>query len=185
MVAVLGIRPGEPRPTQGQPGAGGVRGACGVAPAIVVDGEVHAADPRQTAGSRRNCWQSQARTRAGRRPSPPLRCAQDLPRSLLRRVQEPRRHALPQLPLVRLEDVSCHEDAACSKYRSELRDLALHTSPNTVAQIFLCKGLTCDAATSRHLHRLPHRAQTARPAGTRGVRGNRCQACAKWAPSSN
>ena len=123
--------------------------------AIVVDGEVHGRmTPRQTRRIAEKLLASPKRERAPvARPKPaaPVRGKTFLDRccdECKNREGTP----CPNFLLCRLEDVSCHEDAACSKYRSELRDLALHTSPNTVAQIFLCKGLTCDAGNESGIY---------------------------------
>ena len=156
LVAVLGIRPGETTPdAKVSLEQVACVGACGVAPAIVVDGEVHGRmTPRQTRRIAEKLLASPKRERAPvARPKPaaPVRGKTFLDRccdECKNREGTP----CPNFLLCRLEDVSCHEDAACSKYRSELRDLALHTSPNTVAQIFLCKGLTCDAGNESGIY---------------------------------
>ena len=102
LVAVLGIRPGETTPdakvTLEQVAC---VGACGVAPAIVVDGEVHGRmTPRQTRRIAEKLLASPKRERAPVTQPKPAAPVRGLPRALLRRVQEPRGHALPQLPPV-------------------------------------------------------------------------------------
>jgi NADH:ubiquinone oxidoreductase subunit E len=149
LVAVLGIRPGETTPdakvTLEQVSC---VGACGVAPAIVVDGEMHGRmTPRQTRKLAEKLLANPKKERALvslPKPAAPVRGKTFLERCC-DQCKNREGTPCPNFLLCRLEDMSCHEDAACSKYRNELRDLARHTGRDTIAQIFLCKGLTCDA----------------------------------------
>jgi NADH-quinone oxidoreductase subunit F len=149
LVAVLGIRPGETTPdakvTLEQVSC---VGACGVAPAIVVDGEVHGRmTPRQTRKLAEKLLANPKKERALvslPKPAAPVRGKTFLERCC-DQCKNREGTPCPNFLLCRLEDMSCHDDAVCGKYRGELRDLARHTGRDTIAQVFLCKGLTCDA----------------------------------------
>ena len=146
LMAVLGIRAGETTP-DGRISLEKVNcvGACGVAPAVVIDGEVHG---RMTAKAVSKLAQSLLKS-----PKPELRVegapTKKRGRTFLERCCDKCQHRpgtpCPNFLLCRMEGVSCHEDEACQKYRQELRHMVEHNDPQFIATAFLCKGLTCDA----------------------------------------
>jgi NADH-quinone oxidoreductase subunit F len=157
VVAVLGIRPGDTTP-DGKVTLEQVAcvGACGVAPAVVVDGQVHG---RMTPRALHRLADKLLSEPI--RPAPPVQIPQPAapPRgkTFLERCCDKCKHRegtpCPNFLLCRLEGVSCHDDAACVKYKDELRQLAVHSRPDFFAQIFLCKGLTCDAGGEAPVYR--------------------------------
>ncbi len=156
LVAVLGIRPGDTTP-DGKVTLEQVAcvGACGVAPAIVVDGEVHG---RVTPKKVRQL--SQKLLNSSEAPAPPRSFATNAAppgRTFLQRCCEHCNNRpgapCPNFLLCRMEDVSCHQDQSCAQYRQELRHLVDHSDPKYLAHVFLCKGLTCDAANEPGIYR--------------------------------
>jgi (2Fe-2S) ferredoxin len=189
LVAVLGIRPGETTPdakvTLEQVSC---VGACGVAPAIVVDGEVHGRmTPRQTRKLAEKLLANPKKERALvslPKPAAPVRGKTFLERCC-DQCKNREGTPCPNFLLCRLEDMSCHDDAVCGKYRSELRDLARHTGRDTIAQVFLCKGLTCDAGNEPAIYTpfVPSSNGADCWIGWSSWR-RVARACAKWGPLS-
>ncbi len=152
LVSLLGIRPGETTP-DGKITFQTVAcvGACGVAPAVVIDGEVHG---RMTSASLRKTVNAllDAPPSSGSRKvalpvvgSPPGKARTFLDRCCSKCKTSPD-NPCPDFLRCRLEGDSCHDDPACEAYREELRKLVRHTSEAFEAHVFLCKGLTCDAS---------------------------------------
>jgi NADH:ubiquinone oxidoreductase subunit F (NADH-binding)/NADH:ubiquinone oxidoreductase subunit E/NAD-dependent dihydropyrimidine dehydrogenase PreA subunit len=157
LMAVLGIRAGETTP-DGKVTLEIVNcvGACGVAPAIVVDGEVHGRMTGKAAGKLAQKLLHTARTAPTPRPEKPA--GAPLPgRSFLERCCDKCRTRpgtpCPNFLLCRLEGISCHDDPSCVSYRDELRRLVEHSSARFIATVYLCKGLTCDASGEASVYR--------------------------------
>jgi NADH-quinone oxidoreductase subunit F len=150
LMAVLGIRCGDTTP-DGKVTLEKVNcvGACGVAPAIVVDGEVHGRMTAKAAGKVAHRLLQQ-RPRGPREIKlPAIEPEKIRGRTFLERCCD-KCQTRPGVPcpnflLCRMEGVSCHDDDACVKYRDDLRHLVKHDRPGVIAYAFLCKGLTCDA----------------------------------------
>jgi NADH-quinone oxidoreductase subunit F len=152
LVAVLGIHAGDTTP-DGKVTLEKVNcvGACGVAPAVVVDGEVHGRMTQKgVAKLAQKLLQAPSHgIRAIHTPAP------DAPkmrgRTFLDRCcdkcQTRPGTPCPNFLLCRIEGIACHDDPDCAKFREELHQLVEHKRPDVLAQAFLCKGLTCDAGS--------------------------------------
>jgi len=148
LVAVLGIQPGDTTP-DGRVSLEKVNcvGACGVAPAIVVDGEVHGRMTAKTVGKLARKLLVAPKAARVRKPTvlevPPGRTFLE---RCCDKCQTRPGTPCPNFLLCRLEGVSCHEDEHCRAFREELRQRAEHNAPECMATALLCKGLTCDAS---------------------------------------
>ena len=146
LVAVLGIQPGDTTP-DGKVTLEKVNcvGACGVAPAVVIDGEVHGRMTGQAVGKLARRLLTTPRAAAK-----PQAAEKPRGRSFLERCCDQCKNRpgtpCPDFLLCRMEGESCHEDEKCQAFREELRHLAEHSNPQYMATAFLCKGLTCDAS---------------------------------------
>ncbi len=146
LVAVLGIQPGDTTP-DGKVTLEKVNcvGACGVAPAVVIDGEVHGRMTGKAVGklARRLLTTPRAPAKA---PS----AEKSRGRSFLERCGDQAKKRpgtpCPDFLLCRMEGEAGHEDEKCRAFGEELRHLAEHSNPQYMATAFLCKGLTCDAS---------------------------------------
>jgi NADH:ubiquinone oxidoreductase subunit F (NADH-binding)/NADH:ubiquinone oxidoreductase subunit E/NAD-dependent dihydropyrimidine dehydrogenase PreA subunit len=149
IMAVLGIHPGDTTP-DGKVTLEKVNcvGACGVAPAIVVNGEVHGRVTPKQVGKLARKLLTAPKPIALLRKSAAADKARG--RTFLERCcdkcQTRPGTPCPNFLLCRIEGLSCHDDEQCGKFREELRQLAEHNAPQYVATAFLCKGLTCDAS---------------------------------------
>jgi NADH:ubiquinone oxidoreductase subunit F (NADH-binding)/NADH:ubiquinone oxidoreductase subunit E len=148
LVAVLGINAGDTTP-DGKVTLEKVNcvGACGVAPAIVVDGEVHGRVTPKLVGKLARKLLTTPKPAVMRKPAATEKVRG---RTFLERCcdkcQTRPGTPCPNFLLCRMEGMSCHDDEQCVKFREELHHLAEHTSPQFIATAFLCKGLTCDAS---------------------------------------
>ena len=147
LMAVLGIHADETTP-DGKVTLEKVNcvGACGVAPAIVVDGVVHGRMTQKVAGRLAQKLLTAPKPSNGHdKPA-----AKTSGRSFLERCCDKCKNRpgtpCPNFLLCRMEGISCHEDSQCLSYREELRHLVEHNAPQFIATAFLCKGLTCDAS---------------------------------------
>lgn len=150
LVAVLGIRPGETT-EDGKISLEQVAcvGACGVAPAVVVDGEVHG---RMTPKSIRKLADKLLAIPAGtprlqvvKSKSDPAHTKSFLSHSgdiCETRAGSP----CPEFFLRHLEGKSGDDDPTSARYQAELSRLATHQVDTSVAKVAMCRGLTCDAA---------------------------------------
>ena len=149
-VAVLGIRPGETT-EDGKVSLEQVAcvGACGVAPAVVVDGEVHGRMTpkavRKLATKLLAAPKGAPRLRLVKQKVAPTRGKTFL-QQCCDQCKTREGSPCPEFLLCRLEDKSCHDDPACVAYRAKLRRLAEHQDTQFIAHVSICKGLTCDAA---------------------------------------
>ncbi|MBN1960913.1 MAG: NAD(P)H-dependent oxidoreductase subunit E [Deltaproteobacteria bacterium] len=186
LVAILGIRPGETT-EDGKISLEQVTciGACGVAPAVVVDGEVHG---RMTPKSIRKLADNllKAPTKKARIPVATLKDAVTDKKSFLSRCCDKCKNRedspCPEFLLCRLEDKSCHNDEICQQYRQELRRLVNHQGKQTITKIAMCRGLTCDAAFGPAIQSTPTAIiELISEAGLRGRGGGGFPTGKKWA----
>jgi NADH-quinone oxidoreductase subunit F len=149
LVAVLGIHAGDTTP-DGKVTLEKVNcvGACGVAPAIVVDGEVHGrVTPKMVGKLARKLLTSPKPQALARKPGAVEKARG---RTFLERCCDKCQNRpgtpCPNFLLCRMEGISCHDDENCQEFREELRRIAEHKTSQFMATAFLCKGLTCDAS---------------------------------------
>lgn len=157
LVSVLGIRPGQTtddgRFTLLQVNC---VGACGIAPAMVLDGKVYghmtSAKVRELVEPLLEGIEEPAGT--GQRKTGVV--AEE--RTFLDRCCDKCRNAegtpCPEFLICKLEDKPCHDDEQCAAYRRELRNLLRFEAERYRAHIFLCKGLTCEAGGAAELRHL-------------------------------
>lgn len=163
VIAVLGIRSGETTP-DGEFTLVLVNcvGACGIAPAVVVDGKVHG---KQTPKTLRKLIEG-LRSGAGFPAIPVPQEATSLSKTFLDRCcdrcKTSPENPCPNFLLCRLEDQACHEDSCCRNYRAELRRFLARTSDQFLAHVFLCKGTSCDASNEAGIKAAFERELTAR-----------------------
>ena len=146
LMAVLGIHADETTP-DGKVTLEKVNcvGACGVAPAVVIDGEVHGRVTQKMVG------RLAQKLLTAPKPSSalPKAAAPARGRSFIERCCDKCKTRpgtpCPNFLLCRMEGISCHDDAQCVAYREELHRLVEHKDPKFIATVSLCKGLTCDA----------------------------------------
>ncbi len=155
LVAVLGINAGDTTP-DGKISLEKVNcvGACGVAPAVVVDGEVHGRmTPKAVSKLARKLLTMPRPASVRRAGAAEKRRARTFLERCCDRCQTRPGTPCPNFLLCRMEGVSCHDDPKCAEFRAELLNLAEHKSPAFIATAFLCKGLTCDAGDEPSIYK--------------------------------
>src|SRR5664279_5433423 len=131
LVAVLGIHPGDTTP-DGKVTLEKVNcvGACGVAPAIVVNGEVHGRVTPKLVGKLARKLLTAPKPVALLRKSSAAEKVRG--RTFLERCcdkcQSRPGTPCPNFLLCRMEGLACHDDEQCEKFREELRQLAEHNA---------------------------------------------------------
>ncbi|MDD3927515.1 MAG: NADH-quinone oxidoreductase subunit NuoE, partial [bacterium] len=158
LVSVLGIRPGETtddgRVTLVQVNC---VGACGIAPALVLDGKVYGhmtpakirelIEPLLEGEAEPAAVLDEERAGTGAEAGTFLdRCCD--------KCRNTEGTPCPEFLICKLENKPCHDDEQCAAYRGELRNLLRRDADRYKAHIFLCKGLTCDAGGAAGLRRL-------------------------------
>ncbi|HEY9766756.1 MAG TPA: NAD(P)H-dependent oxidoreductase subunit E, partial [Chroococcales cyanobacterium] len=147
LIAILGIRAGETTP-DGEFTLVLVNcvGACGIAPAVVLDDQVHGKQTPKTLrklieGLRSGALKGKEKVENRSTPLPKTfldRCCD--------RCQNTEGTPCPNFLFCRLEGQACHDDEDCKEYRAELLRLQQRESDRYLAHVFLCKGTSCEAS---------------------------------------
>jgi len=180
LIADLGIHPGDTTP-DGKITLEKVNcvGACGVAPAVVIDGEVRGRMTAKMVGKLSRKLFTARKPLARKPPSVDKVRGRSFLECCCDKCQSRPGTPCPNFLLCRMEGISCHDDEKCHKFREDLRLLAEHNAPQFMATAFLCKGLTCDASDEPGIYKT-----FLSELEKRGLTGKTSPSCATWPWSS-